>query len=139
MLDNGGNVAPPAITFAYTIENHGNGPQVVWHPEAVSVTVEQALQSQASPRRVSLHVSPRRECDDWLRAVLSTGPVLRAEVITKGHEAGFKLDAIRRAKARVGVTSTREGFGAGARFYWRAKGTCLREHADTVMACRSAR
>jgi putative DNA primase/helicase len=133
MLDNGGNVAPPAPTLAYTIEDHGTGPCVVWHPEPVVVTVEQALQSQSSPRRGGVPVSPRRECDEWLRAVLSAGPVLRSEIMTRGHEAGFRIDAIRRAKARVGVTSIREGFGAGARFYWRAKASYLKQHVDIVM------
>ena len=70
MLDNGGNVAPAAPSLAYTIVDHGSGPQVVWHPEPIAVTVEQALHPQSSPRREVVLASPRRECDEWLRGAL---------------------------------------------------------------------
>ncbi len=55
MLDNGGNVGPPAPTLAYVIEDGDNGPQVTWRNEAVSITVDQALRSLPSP-----HLEPER-------------------------------------------------------------------------------
>jgi putative DNA primase/helicase len=133
MVDNGGNVAPPAPTLAYTIEDRGRGPEVVWHEQAVPVTIEQVLQPPCSPRANDELASVRRDCDAWLCGVLAAGPILRAEVLTRGRQAGFKVDAIRRAKARIGAISVREGFGPGARYYWQAKGSFLIAPSESTM------
>ena len=121
MLDNGGNLAPAAPTLAFTIEDRGGGPRVVWLEEPVPITVEQALRPPGSRRGDDELASVGRACDEWLRTTLSAGPVIRAEIVTKGRRAGFKLDSLRRAKARIGATSIREGFGPGAQFYWQAR------------------
>jgi hypothetical protein len=51
MLDNGGNLAPAAPTLAYTIEDLGDGPRVIWSDEPVPITVEEALRPRLGPHR----------------------------------------------------------------------------------------
>ncbi len=126
MLDNGGNVAPPAPTLAYMIEDRDNGPQVTWCDEPVSTTIEQALRLLPSPPDEEEQAFFGRECDQWLREMLAAGPVPHAEIMSVGREAGFSRDALRRAKRRIGVTAYRDGFGPGSRFYWQLKGASSR-------------
>jgi hypothetical protein len=127
MLDNGGNVAPPAPTLAYMIEDRHNGPQVTWHDEPVPITVEQALRPNSSIPNEQEQAFVGRECDQWLREMLTAGPVLHAKIMSVGREAGFTIDGLRRAKERIGVTAFRDGFGPGSRFYWKLKSASIRE------------
>jgi putative DNA primase/helicase len=127
MLDNGGNVAPPAPTLAYMIEDRDNGPQVTWHDEPVPLTVEQALRPNLSIPDEQEQAFVGRECDQWLREMLTAGPVLHARLMSVGREAGFTVDGLRRAKERIGVMAYRDGFGPGSRFYWKLKSASISE------------
>jgi putative DNA primase/helicase len=126
MLDNGGNVAPPAPTLAYMIEDRDSGPQVTWHDEPVPLTVEQALRPNSSIPNEQEQAFVGRECDQWLREMLAAGPVLHTNIMKVGREAGFTVDALKRAKRRIGVTAFRDGFGPGSRFYWHVKDESIR-------------
>jgi len=126
MLANGGNVGPTAPTLAYVIEDRENGPQVTWRDAPVPITVEQALRSLSSPPHEQERAFFGRECDQWLREMLAAGPVLHAQIMEVGREAGFTRDSLRRAKDRIGVTAYRDGFGPGSRFYWKLKGASSR-------------
>ena len=126
MLDNGGNVAPPAPTLAYVIEDRGHGPQVSWYDESVPVTVEQALRPRPSPADEEDRAFFGRESDQWLREMLDAGPVLYTDIVNVGRTAGFNRDTLRRAKERIGATAYRDGFGPGSRFYWRLTGSSSR-------------
>ncbi len=121
MLDNGGNVAPPTPTLAYMIEDRDQGARVRWCDEPVPITVGQALRPLPSPPDEEDRAFFGRECDQWLREMLTAGPVLHAEIMHVGREAGFTRDALRRAKRRIGATAYRDGFGPGSRFYWQLK------------------
>ena len=79
MLDNGGNLAPAAPTLAYTIEDRGDGPRVIWSDEPVPITVEEALRPRLGPRSPG-EEPDLSECDEWLRATLADGPVLAADL-----------------------------------------------------------
>jgi len=126
MIDNGGNVAPPAPSLAYVIEDRGNGPQVTWRVERVPSAVEQALRPVPNSLGAEEEAFFGRECDQWLHETLAAGPVLHREVMTAGRQAGFTRDALRRAKERIGVSAYREGFGPGSRFYWQLRGASSR-------------
>jgi hypothetical protein len=78
MLDNGGNVAPPAPTLKYTIEDFGSGPRVVWCDEAVPITVSETLRPH--PETGDGDVVGARECDQWLGDFLRNGPSPSSEV-----------------------------------------------------------
>ncbi len=126
MIDNGGNVAPPAPSLAYVIEDRGRGPQVTWRDEPVPATVEQSLRPPPSPADEEEQVFLGRECDKWLHEMLAAGPVFHGEVMTAGREAGFAPEALRRAKERIGATAYREGFGPGSRYFWHLKNASSR-------------
>ena len=61
MLDNGGNLGPPAPTLAYSIEDRGNGPRVEWSDEPVPITAEEAIAAdRAAHQAVSAAPSGRK-------------------------------------------------------------------------------
>ena len=121
MLDNGGNVAPPAPTLAYTIEDHGRVPAVAWLPEPIPITIAQAMRRLPARSHADEQAFARRECDLWLREILAAGPVSHAEILTAGSPNGFTRNTLRRAKKRLGARSCRQGFGPGSRLYWQLK------------------
>jgi hypothetical protein len=75
----------------------------------------------------------RCESDEWLREMLSTGPVLHAEILTAGRLNGFTRDTLRRAKERIGAMSCREGFGPGSRLYWDLKRAFDRDRLSRIV------
>jgi hypothetical protein len=52
-----------------------------------------------------------------LFALLSDGPVAVTEVVERMGYAGYTPDQTKRARSKLGVTTTRSGFGAGSRWY----------------------
>jgi AAA domain len=107
MCDNGSNLAPEVPTLSYIVEDRGDGPVVAWGTEPVPITADEALQAQS---RDEDQQADRRACDQWLRETLANGPVLVEEVWRRGKEERFSRDALKRAKARIGATTVREGF-----------------------------
>jgi hypothetical protein len=130
MLDNGGNVAPPAPALAYTIEDLGQGPRVVWSDTAVPINLDQAQRMQSAPPAVPERAAERLECDDWLRTLLAEGDKAAVEIFKAGTAAGFTKDQIRRAKYRIGIVARREGFARDGRWSWR-----LPVHAYSDLRC----
>lgn len=55
---------------------------------------------------------------EWLREVLSGGPVASKDVYRVGRETGHNDRALRRTAKLIGVTIRREGAGAAHRSYW---------------------
>lgn len=122
MLDNGGNLAPPAPTLAYVIEDRGDGPQIEWGDEPLAITAEMALsaEQEASQAVRDRHDAPeRREAEKWLREVLDAGPVASKEVEAAAKAAGLSMRTLKRAKESIGVESFKEGFGRDAVWHWR--------------------
>jgi hypothetical protein len=115
MLDNGCTLSADVPTLAYRIEDRGDGPTVEWEAEAVRITVEQALAAESDDQHER---SERVACDDWLRSTLADGPVLHADLIPAGREAGFSSSALNRSKARIGARTHRDGFGKGSKCFW---------------------
>jgi hypothetical protein len=117
MLDNGGNVAPPAPTLAYAIEDRGSGPQVAWLDEPVPITVEEALRPRVeSPPRAE--GTELRDCEEWLTEALAGSRVLATDLRRACREAGFTWPTLHRARSRIGAVTRREGFGPGSKCYW---------------------
>jgi len=73
MLDNGGNLAPPAPPLAYVIEDRGSGVRVEWCDEPVPITVAEALRPEMAPVLDGKQTAGRLECDGWLRTFLAGG------------------------------------------------------------------
>ncbi len=118
MLDNGGNMGPPAPTLAYVIDDAGSGPRIVWSDTPMANTVEQALQSQA----FSTHdgeQADRLECDVWLRTFLDDEVKPTIDIFKAASAAPFSMHQIKRAKRRIGAVARREGFGPNGQWIWR--------------------
>ena len=61
--------------------------------------------------------SARRDVDDWLRLLLTDGPVESNKVFEDADAAGFSKDKAKRAKTRLGVKTYRVG-GSGGTWFW---------------------
>jgi hypothetical protein len=118
LLDNGGNVAPPAPSLAYVIEDRGGGATVEWSHEPVAITVEEALRPEAAPSHQGEQADERFECEDWLRTLLAERVMSTIDVFKAGHADGFSRDRIRRAKYRIGAVAKKEGFGGTGQWRW---------------------
>jgi hypothetical protein len=94
---------------------------IVWDNTPVSKTADEALKDQDDKSSTM-----KDECKDFLRHILSDGPVAVDEVEKLAREAGL-LDAktpashckpLRSARLALGVTVKRLGFGQGAKWVW---------------------
>ena len=114
MLDNGGNLAPPAPTLAYRIEDRGEGPRVEWLEAPLPITAEEALAADQAACQAGVAAPERREAERWLTDVLSSGPVPAKEVEAAARDAAIARKTLRRARetTRSGIVSpgVREGF-----------------------------
>jgi hypothetical protein len=111
MLANVHNLAGDVPPLAYRIKGRGDGPAVEWEADPVDVTVEQAPAAAADDPHER---DDRSAWDDRLREVLAGGPVLAAEVIQAGRDAGFNLSALQRSQRRIGARSDPQGSGTGS-------------------------
>jgi hypothetical protein len=55
----------------------------------------------------------------WLQEVLADGQKAAAEVRSAAIRAGITLATLRRARERLGIVVSRQGFGQGGRWCWR--------------------
>jgi putative DNA primase/helicase len=116
LLDNGGNVAPPAMTLAYVIEDSGSGPRVVWDDETVPITTGEALRPRQEIAEDEIVES--KECVQWLGELLMDGPKPSIDVFKASIDAGYTRDQVKRAKHRIGAVARRQGFQKGAQWTW---------------------
>ena len=112
MLDNGGNIAPPAPALSYMIKDRGDGPWVEWSSERVTGPFE-SVQS-ARPEHTG-QFARHRECDNWLRAFLAQGFRSPVEVFAAARTAGFSKDQVIRSKS-----AHRSGFREAGILDWRS-------------------
>jgi putative DNA primase/helicase len=119
MLDNGGNVAPPAPALAYMIEDRENGPRIEWCHEPVSSAIVTSLEpAQRAQRHHEGQAARHHLCDHWLRAFLAERHRSTTEIFKAASEAGFTKDQVRRAKSRIGAVANRVGFDKDAQWSW---------------------
>ncbi len=76
MLDNGGNLAPPASTLAYRIEDRGEGTRVEWLDDPLPITAEEALAADQAACQASVAPPERREAEGWLAEAFERRPDL---------------------------------------------------------------
>jgi hypothetical protein len=131
MLDNGGNVAPTAPALAYTIEDPGEGPRVVWSEEPMPITVKELFPLQPATG-ASGDQPDLSDCAEWLRAMLASGPAPAADLRRAGKAAGFPWTSLRRARLQIGGVTRREGFGRGSRYCWEVRSALNREAGSAV-------
>jgi hypothetical protein len=116
---------------AYTIEDHGSGPRIIWSDESVPITVEEALR-QWRDRPALEDEAQLTECEEWPREALASAPVLAVDLRRAGQEAGFSWTMLRRARSRIGAVTRRHRFGPGSRCYWQERSGPRREQVSPV-------
>ncbi|MEW6357950.1 MAG: AAA family ATPase [Planctomycetota bacterium] len=116
------NLAKDGTGLAYSLQESPDHPGVAvvaWEPEPVTVTAEEALRNESEGERGD---SPIEDAEAWLREALSDGPLPSKDVLRIARENGHSERTLRRAKKAVGIVVYRDGFGAGATWYWRLPG-----------------
>lgn len=82
---------------------------------------------EGSARQILGDVEQDENCDgsekemaqQFLRSLLSDGPVPAKRVKADADDAGFSIATIRRAQKTLGVLAVREGFGGKGTWFWR--------------------
>ena len=115
-LDNGGNLAPPAPTLSYVIEDRGGGAHVEWCDEPLAPSAAEAL--RPCLRSNEGQSAETRECSQWLSDLLSDGPKPASEVLRGAVDAGYSRFQVKDAKHRVGAVAQKHGFVDGTRWTW---------------------
>ncbi|MBL4591798.1 MAG: AAA family ATPase [Phycisphaerales bacterium] len=104
------NLSVPAPGLAFTI---GDEPaRVQWEANPVNITASEVLAKSSGRNNAG------DEAGDWLRDVLSNGPMPVGELKSMAEQDGLAWRTIERAKKRIGVKATREGFSSGGRWMW---------------------
>ena len=83
---------------------------VVWDPEPVTVTADQALKATDEQRAGT---SAGSEAEDFVRDILAGGPVAVRDIHAAAREAGLSWATVRRAKDKLGVVSKHVAQGRG--------------------------
>lgn len=122
------NIGPDGGGYRYNLEqiDIGGGMEasrVSWG-EALEGTARELL--GAAEQQDDEHVE-QHDAVDWLKEVLSAGPMPVKDVKKQADEAGFAWRTVQRAMRRAGVDSRRGGFGQPAT--WRL---CSRASEPTV-------
>ncbi len=108
------NLAEDTDGLAYTVMDDGAGPFVAWEAEAVRISADEAL-------AVDDHREERTDREDaahWLSDLLADGRAESRDVKTAAARAGHAWRTVCRAKKDIGVISAKEGFSAGAKWFW---------------------
>ena len=117
MLPIKNNLAADVLGLAYSIEPYGpnDDPVVVWEPEPVEVSVDDALEHSNGEREKSGALS---EAVDWLRDALGNGSVPSEELKRQARNDGIKDRTLERAKLELKIKAHREGFGESGQWVW---------------------
>ncbi|MGI8422990.1 MAG: AAA family ATPase [Chloroflexota bacterium] len=110
------NVGAKREPRGYTIIDKGGVGVVAWDREPVTVTLADAFGAG-----VGGSTDERREqteAERFLSELLAEGPLTAEEIDKARTAAGIAERTLKRAKGRLNVLSTREGFGPGAIWRW---------------------
>ena len=119
------NLGADLAGLAYRIEpceiaNSIATSRIEWESEPVTITADGALVAQADRDELR---TEREGAAEWLRELLSRGPVLAREVQAEAKSAGHSWSTVRRAKDVIGVQVIRDGFGKGGAWRWSLRTT----------------
>lgn len=110
------NLGRKALGLAYRLEPVGDEVRVAWEPDPVEMTADD-LYAEAPPRARGNSRGPKPnkldEAKDWLEEALATGPRPSAELLVAAATAGLTEKTVRKAMAKLGVTSSKSAFGGG--------------------------
>jgi hypothetical protein len=98
------NLSPDFSGLAYKIESADGVPFLHWEEGAVDQGADSLLAESGGEHRSELE-----EAVDWLRDVLSEGPLPAVDLQRQAREAGIAMRTVIRAKRSAGAVSRREG------------------------------
>jgi|GEM_PF-991891 len=81
---------------------------VVWLPETVMITADEALTPQNEAEKSTLEKAKEFLCD-----ILNNGSMSQKQIELESNNAGFSMATVRRAKKELGITSKKEGMSEG--------------------------
>jgi len=110
LLPGKNNLAPEGDGLAFTIG--GEPPSISWERGLVRMTADEALAKENSESsRPGPAPEARNQAAEWLRDLLSGGPMEAAKIQVEAEAAGYAWRTVHRAKDGLGVKPVREHFG----------------------------
>ena len=123
------NLGPKGKGLAFRVEQRlipGDilASNISWDTDHVTASVDEALIASETRGGGGESKSGKDEATDFLRSVLSNGPVAVADIEAEARAAGLlgkespigQNKTFRQARKELGVVSSRDGFGPGARY-----------------------
>jgi putative DNA primase/helicase len=123
------NLGPKGKGLAFRVEQRlipGDilASNISWDTDHVTASVDEALIASETRGGGGENRSGKDEATDFLRSVLSNGPVAVADIEAEARAAGLlgrespigQNKTFRQARKELGVMSSRDGFGPGARY-----------------------
>lgn len=109
------NLAPMGQGLAYriTVDPGRDAPRLEWLKDEVTLSPDEVLNSDPRHRRARAHRQGRAE--EWLKELLSNGPVPQQHVENAADREEFSWRTVVRAKATLRVVSKRMGFA----WFWK--------------------
>jgi len=104
------NVARPADPIAFWLRDGG----LVWDSEPVAADVDDLLAAE----RPSAGGGARREAERFLGEALAAGALPATDVVELARQNGIAERTLKRAKARLGVVSSRVDVGGSGQWVW---------------------
>lgn len=109
------NIGPDQGGLGYTIRSTENGPGIIdWEREPIGMSADDAL----SGGRIEGGGGAVDEALEWLRDTLSGDPVPAAEIHARAKADCVSTASLKRAKAKLGVQSTRKGYASEGEWVW---------------------
>jgi putative DNA primase/helicase len=116
------NLAPDTTGIAYAITAPHGVPAIIWEPEPVTITADEALGPERRLDDEDSDRPARDEAGKWLLAFLAEGPRGAKEAYTEARAVGISAATLRRAKDELPIDSFKEGFGPLGIWLWRLEG-----------------
>jgi putative DNA primase/helicase len=88
-----------------------NAPYIVWHPQHVEITANEAMQAAGG------HTA-KREAREFLLERLGAGPVNSEDLVEEAKQEGIAEKTLRRAKKELGIRSRKQQGRTDGLWFW---------------------
>ena len=113
------NLAAPPQGLAFTVQERiidvsgGTAlhPFISWESQPVTLTANEAMATDTDNDRTE-----RDDAEDFLRELLTSGPIAAKDIKRDANDAGHSWTTIRRAKDRLGIKPSKDGMDGG--WFW---------------------
>jgi hypothetical protein len=112
LLPGKNNLASQADGLAFRIE--GEPARLVWESEPIPMHADDVLaleNERGEPRKPGPDPIARNNAAEWLRELLSSGPMEVGDVRNEAQAAGYSWRTVERAKDSLSIKSERRAFG----------------------------